>query len=116
MTQTNYADSATTTGAVYRAIHEESTTDTTVIDSVEESSLQASGELETAFIFLISDTVPFVNPPDWFTQLANELTEAYFWEKQNGNTQMLEQVQKKIDNTRVLRYGQVPTIVRGTPF
>ena len=74
------------------------------------------GELESEFVYLISDTIPFSSPPDWFVQLANKLTEAYFWEKQNGNSDMVKATQEKIKMERLKRYGQVQAITRGNVF
>lgn len=111
--QTIYSEVTAVTDSVYLAIDERGTTDQSVIDFVQQSARQASGELESDFLFLISDTVPFTSPPDWFVELANKLTEAYFWEKQNGSTQMIEEVQKKIDQERERRFGQAPAITRG---
>jgi hypothetical protein len=114
MAQTIYADVATVTDDVYDAIDESGTTDASVIAHVNESAKQASGELEAEFIYLISDTVPFTTPfPDWFRELANKLTEAYFWNKQNGDTKMLEAMEKRIQRERNLRFNQVQTIIRG---
>jgi len=114
MVQTIYAEVATVTDSVYKAIDESGTTDQSVIDTVNESATQASSELEAEFIYLISDTIPFTTPfPDWFVELANKLTEANFWQKQNGSDSMLKTVRTQIQAQRQRRFEQVPTLIRG---
>lgn len=114
MAQTVYSEVATVTDSVYKDIDESGTTDQSVIDLVNESAAQASSEIEAEFIYLISDTVPFSTPfPDWFVELANELTVGHFWNKQNGDKTILEHAQKAIHNARQKRFDQPATSIRG---
>lgn len=116
MVQTIYSEVAAVTDSVYKEIDESGTTDQSVIDLVNESATQASSEIEAQFVFLISDTVPFVSPPDWFVELANELTVGHFWNKQNGDKTILEHAREAIKESRNLRFNQPPAITRGNAF
>lgn len=97
---------------VLKAIDEVGTTDQSVLDMVDQSRKQSSSKLEGDFVFLLSDTIPFVNVPEWFVNLDNRLSESIFWQKQNGDTKMYDSVVEEIDDTREKRYNQVPAVSR----
>lgn len=101
---------------IKEAINEVGTTDQSVIDTLEQAAKRASAQIESEFVFLVSDEVPFDDPvPEFLEELANQLTEAYFWELQNGNKDLVETALLRIKEQRDRRFNQVPSIIRGNP-
>lgn len=88
-------------------INEVGTTDTEILDLINRSDEDASEELESVFISVVDTSQTL---PDFFVQLATELTTAYFWVKSNGTTDaknQREEVRAKAKETLIKRFTPV---------
>ena len=103
MTLATFAD----TDKVKQDIGEVGTTDTEILNLISRSNEDASEELETLFIGLVDTSQTL---PDYFVQLATELTTAYFWVKSNGTDEaknQREEVRTKAKETLTKRFTPV---------
>ena len=90
------------------------TTNQSSIDKINQAAKRASGLIESRFLFLVQDTAPFDFPlPDWLEELANELTEGFFWQMQNGDVTKINDAKEHMTQTIQDRFERFPTITRG---
>ena len=94
-------------GKVKEDINEVGTADAEILALISRSNEDASEELESVFIGVVdtSETLP-----DFFVQLATELTTAYFWVKSNGTDEaknQREEVRTKAKETLIKRFTPV---------
>ena len=66
----------------------------------------ASRALEKEFIYILGDTIPFPNPPDWFKTFANSLTRAKFWWEENNNKELWKGTMEEIKDFRKRLYEE----------
>lgn len=98
------------TDKVKEDINEVGTTDAEILALISRSDEDASEELESVFFGLVDTSVAVANLPDFFVQLATELTTAYFWVKSNGTDEAKNQrelVRAKAKETLIKRFTPV---------
>ncbi|MGI9567082.1 MAG: hypothetical protein ACR2LL_08740 [Nitrosopumilus sp.] len=62
--------------------------------------------LDGYFIYILSDTTPIPNPPDWFRSFANSLLRGKFWLESNNDDTLYSRVLKDIEKYRDHRFRQ----------
>jgi len=95
------------TDKVKEDINEVGTSDTEILALISRSDEDASEELESVFFRLVDTSGTL---PDFFVQLATELTTAYFWVKSNGTDEaknQREEVRTKAKETLIKRFTPV---------
>lgn len=95
------------TDKVKEDINEVGTSDAEILALISRSNEDASEELESVFIGLVDTSAAL---PDFFVQLATELTTAYFWVKSNGTDEAKNQrelVRTKVKDTLIKRFTPV---------
>ncbi len=95
------------TDKVKEDINEVGTTDAEILALISRSNEDASEELESVFLGLVDTSGTL---PDFFVQLATELTTAYFWVKSNGTDEaknQREEVRAKARETLIKRFTPV---------
>jgi len=88
-------------------IDEVGTTDTSILNLISRSNEDASEELRSVFLDLIDFTITL---PDFYVQLATELTTSYFWVKSNGTDEaknQREEVRAKAKEVLIKRFSPI---------
>jgi hypothetical protein len=102
----NYADLQRVKAAI-------NSTGLTVDDAkLEDYAGQVDAKLGAEFIYILGDTLPFQGVPQWFTDLATDLLEAFYWFKENGEKEQWNDAWDKVIRLKENMFMNPPAMTR----
>jgi|SRR6185437_3360791 len=86
----------------------------TVLDTAKKEQYMntVDGHLETEFLYILSDSIPFQSVPDWLKVLATDGYVACFWFKENTDQKIWDEWKNRVTEKRMFFFQQPPAMTR----